>query len=119
MKLSPEEATRSTDMLIKEIGHLKDRLIEYGYDTNQVKEWHKLLHSTLLEWRSNELKLADVFNATDTDKIPGLLKKYTEGILWLSKPNIEEHLFRLRFILEKVLPEDETDWDDEDSDDIS
>ena len=119
MNLSPEDATRSTDLLIEGIDQLKNRLMEAGYDAGQVSEWHKLLHRTLLEWRINELKLAEVFNATDMDEVPKLLSNYTESILWLSKPNIEEHLFRLCFVLEKVLPVDEADLDDEDSEDMS
>ena len=101
MNISPEDAVKSSNLMIEAVNELETRLIDAGYDPKEVGEWMFNLNETLEGLRKAPLELAEVCNATNLDEVPAMLNGYASLVLFAIKPYyLEGYLTRLHYLLE-------------------
>ncbi len=101
MNISPEDAVKSNNLMIEAVNELETRLIDAGYDAQEVGEWMFNLNENLEGLRKSSLDLAEACNATNLDEVPAMLNGYATLVLYAIKPYyLEGYLTRLDFMLE-------------------
>jgi hypothetical protein len=88
--------------------HLKkewqERLVNVGIDVAEASVWAAEIGHVIDEYRSSLIRLADLLEETDPERIPLRVHSWAVGRLVVSIPEIEEPMRYLEKQLEKYLP---------------
>jgi hypothetical protein len=98
--------------------HLKkawpERLIGVGIDEREAHTWAAEIGHVVEEYQSSLMRLADLLQETDPERIPRQVHSWAVGRIVVSIPEIEEPMHYLEKLVEKYLPPEPEESDDED-----
>ena len=99
--------------------HLKkdwpERLIAAGIDEREAQKWAAEIGHVVEEYQSSLMRLADLLQETDSERIPRRVHSWAVGRIEVSIPEIEEPMRYLEGELEKYLPPEPDDEDERSS----
>lgn len=99
-----------------EYTHLKktwpEQLIAAGFNEIEAHKWAAEIGHVVEEYQSSLMRLADLLQENDSQRIPRQVHSWAVGRLEVSIPEIEEPMRHLEGLLGKYLPPEPNDEDE-------
>jgi len=106
MSVSRDDVVHNIDQLVRASEDLEKRLSEGGY--SQAHDWMFAIREMLYDLRRLNIRLADLFNTTNTiNQGPPLLHDIVKTVLYEIVPHVQGHLDELDQSLTTLLANSE------------
>jgi hypothetical protein len=89
-----------------------EHLAETGIDEGEARKWAAEIGHVVDEYQSSLIRLVDLLEETDPERIPQCVHSWVVGRLEVTIPEIEDPMRYLEGLLEKYLPPEPDDEDE-------